>query len=122
MNARQERFCQEYLIDLNGTQAAIRAGYSFKTAKVIGCNLLTKINIQDKIQKLKQARSNKTEISAEYVLTGLKQVADRCRQDDKFDSSGANKSLELLGKHLGLFTEKHELTGDLKIRVDFSDD
>jgi len=52
---KQDRFCQEYIIDLNATQAAIRAGYSKKTARIKGCKLLTKANIQIEIQKLKAA-------------------------------------------------------------------
>ena len=63
---KQKRFCQEYLIDLNATQAAIRAGYSAKTARSIGNENLTKPDIQRKIQELIQDRSYRTEIVSVY--------------------------------------------------------
>ncbi|HUU16524.1 MAG TPA: terminase small subunit [Sedimentisphaerales bacterium] len=72
---KQERFCQEYIIDLNATQAAIRAGYSKKTARIKGCQLLTKVNIQNKIQKLKAERSDRVQIEADSVVKELAIVA-----------------------------------------------
>ena len=72
---KQIRFCKEYIIDLNQTQAAIRAGYSEKTAYSIGNNLLKKVEIQSYIQELKKKRSEKIEITAEQVLIELKNWA-----------------------------------------------
>jgi len=131
LTAKQEMFCREYIIDLNATQAAIRAGYSEKTAKDIGCENLAKPNIAERIQTLFNERAEKAEISAEWVLNNLKSVAVRCMQEEpvmvkgdngmepsgeyKFDSSGANKSLELIGKHLKLFTDKVEQETTLKV-------
>jgi phage terminase small subunit len=127
ITAKQQRFCEEYLIDLNGKQAAIRSGYSERTAEVQASRLLSKANVSARIAELKAARVERTEITADYVLTGLKEVAERCLQrvpvmefnyemkrmvqktdsDDKgvweFDSSGANRAFELLGKHVGVF-------------------
>ena len=123
---KQRMFIKEYMKDLNATQSAIRAGYSEDTAKQIGYENLTKHYIQEAIQKEMEERTKKAEITAEYVLSSLKQVADRCMQAEeimkydydekelvgtgeyKFDSSGANKSLELLGKYLKLWTDKQE--------------
>jgi len=68
---KQETFCKEYILDLNATQAAIRAGYSEKTAKEIGSENLTKPNIQERVQKLKAKRSEKLEITSESVLQEL---------------------------------------------------
>lgn len=65
---KQEMFCKEYMVDLNATQAAIRAGYSKNTAAEQGCQNLIKLNIQERIQELKQKRSAKVEITAERVL------------------------------------------------------
>ena len=127
LTAKQEMFCKEYLIDLNATQAAIRAEYSVKTAKDIGCENLAKPNIAARIQELFNERAEKVEISAEYVIKSIKSVAERCMQAEqvmeqgkptgeyKFDASGANKSLELLGRHLKLFTDKVELGGTVAI-------
>jgi phage terminase small subunit len=122
LNEKQKRFCEEYLIDLNATQAAIRAGYSEKTAKEIGCENLTKPNIQEYVQSLLEERSKRTEIDADYVLYGIKEVVERCIQAEpvlmdgqptgeyRFEHTGALKGYELLGKHLKLFTEKVDHT------------
>jgi phage terminase small subunit len=71
---KQEMFCREYLKDLNGTQAAIRAGYSAKTARQISDNLLSKVDIQTFIDTLKEKRADKLEISAEKVLAELAKI------------------------------------------------
>ena len=131
MNAKRQRFVEEYLVDLNATQAAIRAGYSAKTANRIGQQLLTFLDIQNVIKEKQAERSARTEITADYVLDGLQEVAERCLQrrpvfnmrgeqvtdDDgnhlwEFNAPGANKAFELLGKHLGMFTDRVKLSGD----------
>ena len=71
---KQEAFCREYLIDLNATQAAIRAGYSEKTATVIGSENLAKPNIQARLQELMSERNRRTESEADYVLRRLKEI------------------------------------------------
>ena len=71
---KQEAFCREYIIDLNATQAALRAGYSEKTAKDIGCENLAKPNISEYITELIEARAIDTDISAKYVLNRLKEI------------------------------------------------
>lgn len=71
LSAKQIRFCEEYIIDLNGTQAAIRAGYSPKTANEQAARLLANVSIQDKLKELQTALSEKTGITAERVLTEL---------------------------------------------------
>lgn len=71
LTAKQQRFCEEYLIDLNATQAAIRAGYSAKTAKQIGGENLTKPDVKRHIMTLKGKRSEKTGIDAAWVLSRL---------------------------------------------------
>lgn len=124
LTSKQQLFIKEYLIDLNGTQAAIRAGYSKKTARQIATEMLSKLYMQEAIEEAKKKRMEKADITAEYVLNSLKTVAERCMQAEevmafnyatreleatgeyKFDSNGANKALELLGKHLSLFTDK----------------
>lgn len=132
--SKQALFCMEYIVDLNGTQAAIRAGYSSRTAKVQASQLLTKLNIQAAVQFLKEERAKKTEVTQEFVVNGLKATFAKCMQAipvlDKdgipvgnynFNASGANRSLELLGKHLGMFIEKIEPPGEKKKPVDLSE-
>jgi len=74
LTAKQERFIDEYLIDLNATQAAIRAGYSESTAKDIGCQNLAKLYISEEIEKRKQKRSEETKVTAAYVLKRLHEI------------------------------------------------
>ncbi len=81
LTARQERFVDEYLVDLNGTQAAIRAGYSVKAAHVTGSRLLTNAKVAAAISAAKQERSEATKIDAEYVLRKLHQIVERCLQE-----------------------------------------
>ena len=116
LTAKQAAFVREYLIDLNATQAAIRAGYSEKTAQPASSRLLSNVIVKAEVDKALEKRANKSDISAQWVLDSLKAVATRCLSDDTFESSGANKSLELIGKHLKLFTDKVELGGELKIK------
>jgi phage terminase small subunit len=73
---KQEMFCKEYLIDLNATQAAIRAGYSKKTASVIANENLIKPYIQKRIAELKEERSKRIEIDSDGVLKELKNWAE----------------------------------------------
>lgn len=74
LNDKQEMFCLEYLVDLNATQAAIRAGYSEKTARATGCENLTKPNIAERIIQLKQERNEQVGIDAAYVLKRLAEI------------------------------------------------
>lgn len=122
---KQELFCKEYLIDLNGTQAAIRAGYSEDTARVIAQENLLKPAIQEYLSKLKAEREQKLEINAEWVLSQAIKVHNRCMEEKelltefqgkervplknengeylyKFDSTGSLKALELIGKHINI--------------------
>ena len=75
LTAKQKKFVEEYLIDLNATQAAIRAGYSPDTAKEIGCENLTKPNIKAEIDKAIAERSRRTGINQDRVLRELAKIA-----------------------------------------------
>lgn len=110
MTPKQEAFVREYLVDLNATQAAIRAGYSKRTAHVIGHENLTKPEIADAIEAAVHKRATRTEITADYVLEGIRDTIERCRgKGEAFNPGQALKGFELLGKHLRLFTEKGEV-------------
>jgi phage terminase small subunit len=75
LTPKQKRFVDEYLIDLNATQAAIRAGYSEKTANVIGCENLMKPNIQSYIRERQQMMEKRTEITQDRVLKEYAKIA-----------------------------------------------
>lgn len=74
-NRKQEQFCQEYLADFNGAQAAIRAGYSVRTARTIAYELLTKPHIQARVQELQNRRNERADIHADAVLAEVKKIA-----------------------------------------------
>ncbi|GKH35087.1 terminase small subunit [Hungatella hathewayi] len=148
MTKKQKLFVEEYLIDLNATQAAIRAGYSPDTAKEIGCENLTKPNIRACIDREMAERSKRTGVNADRVVQELAKIAfvnavdvidpetatvkeDALPEDTAaiqsvkvktFGDDGLEreikmadklKALELLGKHMGMFKDKVELSGTL---------
>jgi phage terminase small subunit len=135
LTAKQELFIQEYLVDLNATQAAIRAGYSKNGAKQAGHNLLTNIDLRTRIEELQGLRAEKLELDANWVLQRLIAISDRCMNaapvmkwdyearamvetgEFMFDSQGANKAVELVGKHLGMFKDKLEHSGSLGVSI-----
>lgn len=131
---KQESFCLQYAIDKNGKQAAIRAGYSEKTAEQQASRLLSNVKVKARIDTLLGDAAKRCGIDADYILGSLKAVAERCMQAEpvmvrdgdqmiesgeyKFEHSGANKSLELLGKHLKLFDHKEDKgTGEIHIHI-----
>lgn len=75
LNYKQNRFCQEYMVDLNSTQAAIRAGYSKSSAKSTGYKLMRQAGIKARVQQLQQQISDKLQINAEKVIQELGYVA-----------------------------------------------
>ncbi|MBF7685938.1 terminase small subunit [Acinetobacter sp. B10A] len=132
LTPKQQRFVDEYLIDLNATQAAIRAGYSEKSADKIGSELLGKTRVSEAIQEAQNKRSERTEITQDYVLSNIKKVVERCMQVEAIDGEtttengeiaqafvfkeqGALKGLEMLGKHLGMFKDKVEHSGGVTV-------
>lgn len=138
LRERQKRFIAEYLVDLNATQAAIRAGYSKDTAKEIGYENLTKPHIQEAIAEAQNKRIARTQITQDEVIRRLIENVDiasgkkaivltQTRKSENgeivgddvaqfvYEPSSVNKALELLGKHLGMFAQKMELSGDLHI-------
>ena len=120
MNAKQKRFCDEYLIDCNATQAAIRAGYSPKTAKQIGQEILTKPDLKKYIdEQLEQIHSEKTADAQEVleyltaVMRGehteqvLKLIGEGVQTVTDIDVSARErlKAAELIGKRYGMFKD-----------------
>lgn len=109
LTERQNRFVQEYLVDLNATQAAIRAGYSEKSAGTQGCRLLANAEVQQAIQRAMEERQARTGITQDDVVQELKAVAFAQADDgsgSELKYSSKLKALELLGKHLGIFEQR----------------
>jgi phage terminase small subunit len=109
LTPKQRAFVQEYLIDLNATQAAKRAGYSEKTAGQIGKENLRKPPIIAAIKAAQDKRTEKVEVSAEWVLGSLVSVANRCMGEEHYNAAAASRALELVGKHIGMFVERKQI-------------
>lgn len=155
LTPKQQRFIEEYLTDLNATQAAIRAGYSPQSAYSIGEENLKKPVIRDAIDKALAERSRRTGINQDRVLLELAKIAfvnasDVINMDEATIRGDANredtatiasvkvkriptddgdiverevkvydkiKALELLGKHLGMFTDKLNVNAEMAVRI-----
>ena len=144
MTEKQKLFCEEYLIDLNATQASLRAGYSEKTAYSIGNENLKKPEIQEYIQKRLKEKEDALIAKQDEVLKTLTAVMRRekpetvvvtCKaRKSHYDEaeqpicveiptkvSDVNKAAEMLGKYYALFTEKLNVDGDMdySIKIDY---
>lgn len=138
LSPRQQRFVDEYLIDLNATQSAIRAGYSKNSARPIGHENLSKPGIAAAVTNAKRERSDATKIDAEWVLKQAVEVHRRCMSEIrlvrnpktgkqlydadgnslfKFNAAAANRALEIIGKHteIGCFKERIEHSSGLSV-------
>lgn len=136
LNDKQALFVSEYLKDKDASNAARRAGYSQKNADVVSVRLMKLPQVKAAIdQALGEVRQHAI-VDAEFVLGGLRLVAEKCTgaktshvydselkdsvEVRRFDSAGANRSLELLGKHLKLLTDRVEHV-NVNVAEDLSD-
>lgn len=112
---KQQRFVSEYLVDLNATQAAIRAGYSAKTANREGSRLLSKVDVADAIAAKAADKAAALDLSAERVLRGLFEEATR--HGEGASHAARVSAWGLLGKYHSLFTDKIEanVTADVTV-------
>ena len=112
LSPKRAAFVREYPIDLNATQAAIRAGYSPKTARQQGARLLSNAVIQAEVQKAQRELERHALVTAEEIISGLLAIAEQGSSE-----SARVRAYELLGKHLGMFVERTEQSGGLEIRI-----
>ena len=152
MTAKQQRFCEEYQIDLNATRAAIRAGYSPKSAKTNGPRLLENAGVRARVEAMMARLSRRTGVSSERVVRELARVAfasmpdvadmrtatlrPEATEDDRAAIASVRvkdgdvftereirmcdkvRALELLGKHLGMFTDNVRVDGAVPVIID----
>lgn len=130
LTPKQEKFCAEYIKDGNATQAALRAGYSKKTARAIGCQNLAKPVI---IQRIKELTKDADEARTIQVKEALERLTVICRREQtdeiispidgskvevKTATKDQLKALELILKLNGMFEKNINLTGDLGINIE----
>jgi hypothetical protein len=115
LTEKQKAFCREYVVDLNATRAAIRAGYSQKTARQIATENLSKPAIQEAIKVLQDERAERTQVDADFVVERLRAIADQWQKNP----SAATRALELLGRHLDIFERdsRQQQTAVIPIQV-----
>lgn len=117
LTAKQEMFCREYIKDLNASDAARRSGYSEKASRQVAYFMLKDPKIKAYVQKLMDERAKRVELSADMVLSNIKEIA--CSKeygpDQKIRAADVLKANELLGKHLKIFTEKVEVEGKVTL-------
>lgn len=110
LSEKQFRFVEEYLLDLNAAAAVLRAGYKTNktNAYVMGTQMLAHPLIAEAIQEKLKGRREKMELSAEYVITKLISIVE---EQEQGNPTAALRGLELLGRHLGLYKDKQEISG-----------
>jgi phage terminase small subunit len=108
LTPKQDRFCREYLVDLNATQAAIRAGYSEKTAKQQGSRLLTNADVQTRISELQDEVRQRIDVKVDDVIARLIELSEKSEAAGQF--APAVRAAELLGKRLGMFVNRLEVS------------
>ena len=107
LTARQERFVAEYLVDLNATQAAIRAGYSKKTAGATGHENLKKPEIAKAIEGAQKKAMERIEYTADQWREDVIRLSEKAEDGD--DLNNALKGRDMLGKSLGIYSEGRDL-------------
>jgi len=112
LTAKQEKFCHEYMVDLNASQASIRAGYSPKTAGVIGQENLKKPLIQARIRELQAETQKRTKITIDDVVEKIWYIAVEGEEENN-----RLKALDMMMKHLGGFTADNKTDMSVEIEI-----
>lgn len=107
ISSKMKAFAEEYMVDLNGSAAVLRAGYKTNNANRLASELLRHPLVKAEIDKLAQKRTERRELTAEYVLDKLVDIVEKSENNP----TAALRGLELLGKHLGLYKDRQEISG-----------
>ena len=132
LTQKQQRFVDEYIISGNATQAAIKAGYSKKTARFVGAENLTKPNIKDELEKRNAEIKSQKTMDMQEVMERLAAIARGETVEQQVTNKGTVveiepktsdqiRAMELIGKRYGAWTDKKEVTGSLEINVGVGD-
>jgi phage terminase small subunit len=108
LTTKQENFVNEYFVDFNASAAVLRAGYKTTSPNKLAGKMMSHPLVAAAVAKRKEERKEKLELSADYVIHKLIAIADK-REDD--NPNAALRALELLGKHLGLYRDRQEISG-----------
>lgn len=119
---KQQRFVEEYLVDLNATQAAVRAGYSAKTANEQGARLLANVSVQNAIRERQEVLKMKTEITQEWVVERYRRIVEGCDKRLFFNDDGSVKPPSQWSAEMGLAVAGFEVQelGDEGLAVSVS--
>jgi Terminase small subunit len=116
LTPKRQRFIEEYLIDRDATKAAIRAGYSSRTASQIGYQLLQKTSVREAVEAGTAKATNRTESTVDWIATELQETYRRATSVEQYGA--ANKSLELLGRYRGMFPKEVHHRGWIGVDVE----
>lgn len=127
LSEQQKRFCEEFLVDLNATQAAVRAGYKTKFPNRIAYQLMENSAVRIAIDGLRAERSKGTDVTKDFVLRGIQKTIKLAEEANNLNA--LLRGYELLAKHLGMFVDRTEISGpdgdaikmEQKIREDVED-
>lgn len=111
LSPKRQRFVDEYVIDFNGTQAAIRAGYSPRTAKEQAARLLTNANVKAAVDDRRKSIKKRGVDYRQYLIKKSRKIIDKCSGDEKWNPQGANGAIRNMVDILGLRIEKKEISG-----------
>ena len=109
LSDQQRMFCEEYLVDMNATQACIRAGYKTKFPNRVGYQLMENPAVRITIDGLRAERSKGTDVTKDFVLRGIQKTITLAEANGNLNA--LLRGYELLAKHLGMFIERTEISG-----------
>lgn len=133
LTAKEQRFCEEYVLDYNATRAAIRAGYSERSAASNAWKILRRPGVQNFLKRAQQEQRDRLCLSGDRVVLELFDLLEKCKEPEpvrvwsktekkyvntgeyKFDSRGALKTVELLMKHMGMLGADSDGAGDAPV-------